>query len=235
MLFSFENPPEKVKVSGIFNPSCKLELSEQSFAKLETGELKISIARMGSKPIHDLNIKILAIGGHINIGIGDNGSQVVFEDLSSGNYNIILWRASNIKIGKRTTSNGCKIICDFSDFETGEDCMFSDEVIIQTSDQHGLIDLNTGEIINNRRKKTTLGNHVWIGRRCTLMANINIGNGSIIGTGSIVTKSIPDKTIAAGVPAAIIRTNTTWSRSPTQLDSFSQQYLTQWQIALQNS
>jgi acetyltransferase-like isoleucine patch superfamily enzyme len=44
-----------------------------------------------------------------------------------------------------------------------------------------------------------------IGSGCTILANLTIGEGAIIGAGSVVTKDIPANTIAAGNPARILR------------------------------
>lgn len=59
---------------------------------------------------------------------------------------------------------------------------------------------------NKNRTHLTIGNDVWIGSRVTILGNVEkIGNGVIIGAGSVVTKSIPDYAIVAGNPAKIIR------------------------------
>ncbi|NUJ97829.1 Vat family streptogramin A O-acetyltransferase [Candidatus Gracilibacteria bacterium] len=52
---------------------------------------------------------------------------------------------------------------------------------------------------------TIVGNDVWIGYNATIMPGIKIGNGSIIGANSNVTKDIPAYSIVGGNPAKIIR------------------------------
>lgn len=49
-----------------------------------------------------------------------------------------------------------------------------------------------------------IGNNVFIGNNAILMPGIEIGNNCVIGAGSVVTKSIPDNSVAAGNPAKII-------------------------------
>lgn len=46
---------------------------------------------------------------------------------------------------------------------------------------------------------------VWIGSHVCVLAGVTIGRGSVIGAGSVVTKSIPPNSIAVGVPAKVIR------------------------------
>lgn len=53
--------------------------------------------------------------------------------------------------------------------------------------------------------KTILGNDVWIGQGSQIKAGIKIGNGAVIGMGSIVTHDVPPYEIWAGCPAHFIR------------------------------
>jgi len=48
-------------------------------------------------------------------------------------------------------------------------------------------------------------NDVFIGISCIILPGVTIGNNCIIGAGSVVTKDIPDNSVAAGVPARIIK------------------------------
>lgn len=50
-----------------------------------------------------------------------------------------------------------------------------------------------------------IGNDVWIGGSVTIVPGVTIGNNTIIGAGSVVTKNIPSNVIAAGIPCRVIR------------------------------
>ncbi len=50
-----------------------------------------------------------------------------------------------------------------------------------------------------------IGSDVWFGARVTVVPGITIGDGAIIGAGSVVTKDLPARTVVAGVPARVIR------------------------------
>jgi acetyltransferase-like isoleucine patch superfamily enzyme len=54
-------------------------------------------------------------------------------------------------------------------------------------------------------KETIIGNDVWIGRRAIIISGINIGNGSVVAAGAVVTKDVPAYSIVAGVPARVIK------------------------------
>ncbi len=55
-------------------------------------------------------------------------------------------------------------------------------------------------------KRVTIKKNAWIGARVTILPGVTIGESSIIGAGAVVTKDIPDNSIAVGNPACVIRT-----------------------------
>ena len=57
----------------------------------------------------------------------------------------------------------------------------------------------------DNRGDIVIGNDVWIGYEAVILSGVHIGDGAIIGAGAVVTKDIPPYTIAAGVPARVIR------------------------------
>ena len=54
-------------------------------------------------------------------------------------------------------------------------------------------------------KPIAVGNNVWIGAQATILAGVTIGDNSIIGAGSVVTRSIPANVVAVGVPCRVVR------------------------------
>lgn len=54
-------------------------------------------------------------------------------------------------------------------------------------------------------KRVVIGNDVWIGRSAILLPGVEVGNGSVIGAGAVVTKNVPAYAIVAGNPARLIR------------------------------
>lgn len=51
-----------------------------------------------------------------------------------------------------------------------------------------------------------IGNDVYIGNNVIILPGVTIGNNVIIGAGAVVTKTIPDNSVAVGVPARVIKT-----------------------------
>ncbi len=54
-------------------------------------------------------------------------------------------------------------------------------------------------------KSVTIGDRIWIGGSVVIVPGVHIGNDTVIGAGSVVTKDIPDGVIAAGNPCRVIR------------------------------
>ena len=59
--------------------------------------------------------------------------------------------------------------------------------------------------------KIVIGNDCFIGSDSILLPNINIGNNSIVGTGSVVTKDIPSNSVYAGNPAKFIKSTSSYT------------------------
>ncbi|MEO8331583.1 MAG: acyltransferase [Gallionella sp.] len=155
----------------------------------------------------------------LNFGLG--GHTALLGDALSGAWDIRFWRESTLVIGRGTTCSGARVVLDNSFVFFGEDCMFSDEIIVQSHDQHAIVSIDDGKIINQKRRDLIIDDHVWIGCRTMVMGGIKIGIGSVVAAGSIVTKDVPRHCIVAGNPANIIRTNVTWSRNPDDLDEYA--------------
>jgi acetyltransferase-like isoleucine patch superfamily enzyme len=93
----------------------------------------------------------------------------------------------------------------------GDDVMFASENQVRADDGHPIFDVRTGKRVNVSRS-ITIGNHVWLARGAVVLGGVTIGDGAVIGYGSIVTKTIPNNCVAAGAPAKVVRRDTAWER-----------------------
>jgi acetyltransferase-like isoleucine patch superfamily enzyme len=93
----------------------------------------------------------------------------------------------------------------------GDDVMFASENQVRADDGHPIFDVQTGARVNVS-KSIAIGAHVWLGRSAVVLGGARIGDGSVIGYGSIVTRPIPNNCIAAGVPAKVLRRHVAWER-----------------------
>jgi acetyltransferase-like isoleucine patch superfamily enzyme len=73
----------------------------------------------------------------------------------------------------------------------------------RTDDIHQLIKLQ-----GTTRQGITVGDDCWIGSNVVFLDGCSVGSGCIIGAGAVVRGHIPDRAIAVGVPARVVRTRT---------------------------
>lgn len=91
-------------------------------------------------------------------------------------------------IGDHVTCTGNSEISCNNDIAIGEYSLLSWDILLLDSDQHKIIDFN--ENILNAPKPISIGKHVWIGCRSTLLKGAQISDNCVIASGSIITKPI---------------------------------------------
>ena len=109
----------------------------------------------------------------------------------------------NITIGNNFYANFDCIMLDGNTITVGDNALLGPRVGLYTANHA----IDAGERIAGAcyARPINIGNNVWIGANVSIMGGVEIGDNSIIGAGSVVTKSIPANVIAAGVPCRIIR------------------------------
>ena len=102
----------------------------------------------------------------------------------------------------------------------GAGCLIAGGTSLTVSDMHSVIDVKTRRRLNPA-KDVHLGDRVWLGEGVRVLKGVTIGAGSIIGAEAVVTKNIPPNSMAAGVPAKVIRSGVTWRQEllPIENDS----------------
>lgn len=89
---------------------------------------------------------------------------------------------------------------NYATVRIGKGTRFSGQNLLLTS-THDPLDFSVV-----RARPIVIEENVWITYRCIILGGVTIGRNSVIGAGSIVTKSIPPNVIAAGNPCRVIRT-----------------------------
>lgn len=107
----------------------------------------------------------------------------------------------NIKIGKNVFINACCRFQDQGGIEIGDGSLIGHNTTIATLNH----DFNPDKRANLHPSPVKIGKNVWIGSDCTIVPGIEIGDGAVIGAGSVVTKSVPANSIAIGSPARVIK------------------------------
>jgi acetyltransferase-like isoleucine patch superfamily enzyme len=141
---------------------------------------------------------------------GTDLSQIIMGDevLVSRNT-IIRTRQNTLNIGKQSNIGANCIIasdCAESPVQIGENVLIAAYCYVLGGGNYSFDDLQTPIMYQEKYSKggITIEDKVWLGARVTILDGVKIGKGSVIGAGAVVTKSIPEFSIAVGVPARVI-------------------------------
>ena len=104
-------------------------------------------------------------------------------------------------IGDNTFINCGVTISASSQIKIGKNVEIAPGVVMMDSDFHN-VDGNDAEVVP---KPITIGDNVWLSTRVIVLKGVTIGEGSTVASGAVVTKDIPPYSIAAGVPAKVIK------------------------------
>lgn len=146
-----------------------------------------------------------------NIYIGKNshirGFLLIYEQggkIEIGDYCYIgdgsrIWSAINIKIGNNVLIAHNVNIHDNISHPVDSDLRHKDfmRIIGENNQNPSEFDINSKEVI--------IKDNAWIGFNSIILKGVTIGEGAIVGAGSVVTKDIPDYAVVVGNPAIIIK------------------------------
>jgi acetyltransferase-like isoleucine patch superfamily enzyme len=171
------------------------------------------VGYMPSRKIYDLTLEIgdnavIRAGSIIYLGskIGENfetGHNVIIREENIIGKNVKIWSNTVVdyacKIG-----NNVKIHCNcyIAQLTIIEDDVFIAPGVMIANEKYP-----TGVFSLERIKGPMIKKGAKIGINATILPGITIGENSLIGAGSVVTKDIPSNSIAYGVPARIIKEN----------------------------
>ncbi|MDC8098917.1 acyltransferase [Chryseobacterium rhizosphaerae] len=157
----------------------------------------------------NFNIASVKIKGGKYINIGDNFSGI--NDLRFECWDSFLDEKFEpaLKIGNFVSMNNNIHIGCINDVTIGNNVLFASNVFI-TDHFHGYVDKRDIDIPPHMRSLYSKGpvkieDDVWIGENVTIMPNVTIGKGCVIGANSVVTRSFPEYSVVAGVPARLIK------------------------------
>lgn len=183
----------KVKLRGVNSRTVKIN-GKLTFASIRIGlgasRFSVECSRKGLISIEN---------GLIEIGERTGLSEGVILDAKN----------AKITLGKHFRCNyATMIVAENDDIVFGDEVVLGWHVNIRNFDGHCIVENgirkpNSGKII--------IGNHVWICAHSDILKGVRIGNDSVVGYGSLVTKEFSDSNILiAGRPAKIIKQSINW-------------------------
>ena len=109
----------------------------------------------------------------------------------------------NIEVGKNFFANYNCMIIDVAKVTIGENCMMAPNVAIYTAGHP--IHPAARNYAYEYGIEVTIGDNVWLGGNAVVVPGVHIGSNVVIGAGSVVTKDIPDWSVAVGNPCRVVK------------------------------
>lgn len=111
-----------------------------------------------------------------------------------------------IRIGHRVSATGYLTIGATNRVDIGDDVLFASHIFI-SDNQHGHanVDLPYKYQPLQKLSPVSIGRGCWIGEHVVVMPGVDIGEMSIVGANSVVTRSVPPRSIVVGSPAVVVR------------------------------
>ena len=113
---------------------------------------------------------------------------------------------AKIEIGKHCYIGYKFTVLTGANIKIGDNVLMASNVTI-TSENHGMDPESEIPYMDQPLicKPVSIGDGTWIGQNVTILPGVDIGKKCVIAAGSVVTKSVPDYCVAAGVPAKVVK------------------------------
>lgn len=113
------------------------------------------------------------------------------------------WGGKHVHLGKNVYANFNLTLVDDTHIYIGDGTMIGPNVVIATAGHPILPELRVKQYQYNIPVK--IGKNCWLGAGVLVMPGVTIGDNSVIGAGSVVTKDIPENVVAVGNPCRVLR------------------------------
>ncbi len=113
------------------------------------------------------------------------------------------WGGRNVHLGSDVYANFNLTLVDDGPIHIGDNVMFGPNVVVTTAGHPVLPELRLRAAQFNLPVR--IGNNVWIGSGVQIMPGVSIGENTVIGAGSTVTRDLPAGVVALGTPCRVVR------------------------------
>ena len=139
--------------------------------------------------------------------IRENLLREMFAEFGEGSYIEpplhANWGGRFVHFGKKVYANFGLTLVDDTHTHVGDCCMFGPNVVIATAGHPILPELRAQGLQYNAPVR--IGKNCWIGAGALIMPGVTIGDNTVVGAGSVVTKDLPSNVVAAGNPCRVLR------------------------------
>jgi acetyltransferase-like isoleucine patch superfamily enzyme len=110
-----------------------------------------------------------------------------------------------VEIGAKTVCGQEVTISAYKRVRIGEQCVIADRAMFIDFD-HGVVEVERPIRVQGiYKRECVIGSNVWVGYGACFLRGVHVGDNSIVGTNSVVTRNVPANAVVGGVPAKVIR------------------------------
>jgi acetyltransferase-like isoleucine patch superfamily enzyme len=148
---------------------------------------------------------MLFLGRRLELQIGRKGEIHFGRFVWIGDRTKIRCHEGVVEIGDKTVIGQECTISAYQRVRIGEQCVIADRAMFIDFD-HGVVEVERPIRQQGIYKRdVVVGSNVWIGYNACLLRGVRVGDNSIIGSNSVVTRDVPANAVVGGVPARVIR------------------------------
>lgn len=165
--------------------------------------------QIGDNTVLDADV-VLDAKGTDDPGISLGGGNVI------GRHTVLTCKGGTIALGDHVNLGLSCVIISESRVSIGDNCIFAAFCYLVAGGNH---DFSRTDIPIIQQPSLSRGGirieaDVWLGARVTVLDGVTIGQGCVVGAGAVVTRDLPPYSVAAGVPATIVRSRRHASSDP---------------------
>lgn len=148
---------------------------------------------------------LVFFGRRLEIQIA-RGAEIRFGRFTwIGDGSKIRCHEGEVEIGEKTVMGQECTISAYRRVRIGEQCVIADRAMFIDFD-HGVVEVDRPIRVQGiYMRDVEVGSNVWIGYGACILRGVRVGDNSIVGTNSVVTRDVPANAVVAGIPARVIR------------------------------
>jgi acetyltransferase-like isoleucine patch superfamily enzyme len=147
----------------------------------------------------------LFLGRRLELEIAREGEVRFGRFVWIGDRTKIRCHEGEVEIGAKTVIGQECTISAYQRVRIGEQCVIADRAMFIDFD-HGVVEVERPIRLQGIYKRDVeVGANVWIGYGACILRGVRVGDNSIVGTNTVVTKDVPANAVVAGVPARVVR------------------------------
>lgn len=183
---------------------------------LRTGVYRSLLGRLGSNCFIEEGVRLripqkifladrVFIGKNCDIDVEYPDSEIrIADDVHISRDTIFLAGDGKIIINECVSIGAGSFIYGGGGVKIGRDSLLADNVRVMGGNHKYKDASKLIRLQGAFAKKTTIGRDVWLGSSVIVLGGVTVGDGAVIGAGGVVTKDIPDYSIAVGAPAKVV-------------------------------